>query len=213
MKRILILLIVVVAFFACNDDNYLRDGGISDPNVNMSTFDFLKSHPELDTLALLIERGGFVDDVNGTSTLFAPNNKSINNYVNAILSQLRQEDPNAEYTVDSIPVDTLKKYLGGYIFADIIRREDLNEEGKIYKAIDGEERKVSLEIISTYNNWLSTPAELVYFTFKNGEWDDLDVPGDRSDDKVVVRTSNIHTINGMVHVLQGNHTLFNYKTY
>jgi hypothetical protein len=178
----------------------------------MTTYDFLKSHPELDTLALLIERGGFVDAVNATSTLFAANNSSINKYVNTILAELRQDDPNAEFTVDSIPVDTLKKYLGGYIFGELITRDDLDEDGQIYDAIDGEERKVSLELISTYNNWLSTPADIVYFTFKNEEWDDLDVPGDVPDDKVTVRTSNILTTNGVVHVLQGNHTLFNYKT-
>jgi hypothetical protein len=211
MKRIFIILAVVLGLYAC-DDEYLNDGGISDAHVNMTTYDFLKSHPELDTLALLIERGGFVDAVNATSTLFATNNSSINKYVNTILAELRQDDPNAEFTVDSIPVDTLKKYLGGYIFGELITRDDLNEDGQIYDAIDGEERKVSLELISTYNNWLSTPADIVYFTFKNEEWDDLDIPGDVPDDKVTVRTSNILTTNGVVHVLQGNHTLFNYKT-
>jgi len=211
MKRIFILLAVVIGVYACDND-YLNDGGVSDPHVDMSTYDFLKSHPELDTLALLIERGGFVDAVNASSTLFAPNNNSINHYVNTVLAQLRQEDPNAEFTVDSIPVDTLQKYLGGYIFNELITRDDLDEEGQIYTAIDGEERKVSLEITSAYNNWLSKPAELVYYTFKNGDWDDLDVPGDEPDDKVTVRTSNILTTNGVVHVLQGNHTLFNYKT-
>ena len=211
MKRIFIFLAVVIAFYACNND-YLDDGGISDPNVDMTTFDFLKSHPELDTLALLIEKGGFKDAVNGPVTLFAPNNHSVNNYVNAVLSDLRQIDPNAQFTVDSIPVDTIQKYMGAYIFDGLITRDDLDEEGQIYISLNGEERKLSLEPISTYNNWLSTPAEIVYYTVKVGEWDDLDIPGDPTDDKVTVRTSNIHTTNGIVHVLQGGYTLFNYKS-
>ncbi len=212
MKRILILLAVVFALFACESDDYLNDGGVSDPNVDMTTYDFLKSHPELDTLALIIEKGGFIDAVNSSSTVFAPNNLSIKHYVETILAELREDDAEAEFTVDDIPVDTLKKYLPGYIFDGVIRRDDLTADGVIYTAIDGSERKLSLEVISTYDNQLSQSAEIVYYTFKNGDWDDLEIPGDIPDDAITVRTSNIQSTNGVVHVLQGNHRLFNYKT-
>ncbi len=212
MKRILILLAVVFALFACESDDYLNDGGGSDPNVDMTTYDFLKSHPELDTLALIIEKGGFIDAVNSSSTVFAPNNLSIKYYVETILAELREDDAEAEFTVDDIPVDTLKKYLPGYIFDGVIRRDDLTAEGDIYTAIDGSERKLSLEEISTYDNQLSQSAEIVYYTFKNGDWDELEIPGDIQDDAITVRTSNIQSTNGVVHVLQGGHTLFNYKT-
>ncbi|MCG8311376.1 MAG: fasciclin domain-containing protein [Cytophagales bacterium] len=210
MKKILLIIAVGLGIISCEQDDYLVDGGLSDGHVRTTTFDFLKSHDQLDTLALLIERGGFVEEVNGVSTLFAPNDLSIKNYVNKVLAEMRQIDPEAEFTVDDIPVDTLTKYLGGYIFTDRIRREDMVKEGRIYSAINGEERRLSLEPTQEYTDQLSEYPEYVYYTYKGGsDWDDWNNITD--DTKIVVRTSNLISTNGIIHVLQGSHTLFNYK--
>lgn len=210
MKQIIIILTLIMTLASCERETYLIDGGLSDPNVGTTTMNFLKSHPQLDTLALLLEKAGFDEDANGAVTLFAPNNLSIRNYVNAVLSQMREIDPLAVYTVNDIPVDTLTKYLGAYIIPSEIRREDMTKEGAIYTAIDGSERRISLEpSLTDYANNLSDPPKYVYYTYKVGtDWDAWD---DHNDDmKVPVRTSNLISTNGVIHVLQGTHILFNY---
>ena len=212
MKKIIIILTAVVVLYSCDKDgNYLIDGGISSPVVGTTTMEFFKSHSQLDTLAILIEKAGMTDLVNGNNTIFAPNNLSIKNYVNAVLADMREIDPQAEYTVNDIPLDTLTKYMGGYIFPGKIKRENMTkDQGKIYIAENGEERRISLEPTDQYNNELDSKPEYVYFTYKQGddwdEWDNID-----DDDKVVVKTSNLISTNGVIHVLQGNHTLFNFE--
>jgi len=212
MKKIIMILTVVVVLYSCDkDDNYLIDGGLSSQEVGITTMEFFKSHEQLDTLALLIERAGLTEVFNGNNTVFAPNNLSIKNYVNSRLEEIRRTDPQAEYTVNDIPLDTLTKYMGGYVFTDKIKREDMTkEQGEIYTALNGEEKRISLEPTAQYGGELDSRPEYVYFTYKQGDdWDDWDDIQD--DNKIVVKTSNLISTNGVIHVLQGGHTLFNYK--
>lgn len=211
MKKVILLIAVVLAFYSCDNDDYLVDGGISDANVGTTTFDFLESHPQLDTLAILLKKSGLDDDVNGATTIFAPCNQSITNYLNEVLKDLRKVDPLAEYTINDIPADTLTKYMGAYIFNEKITRDILDEEGKVNTALNGDERRLSLEPSLQYKDELSNPPEYVYYTYKVGnDWDPWNNISD--DKKVVVKTSNLISTNGVIHVLQGNHILFNYKS-
>lgn len=212
MKQLIFIIAIVFALTSCEKDAYLTDGGVSDSHVGTTTMAFLQSHSQLDTLAMLLTKAGFDDEVNGSSTLFAPNNLSIRNYVNEVLAEMRETDPTAEFTVNDIPVDTLTKYLGAYIIPQLIERKDMTKEGTIVTAVDGAERRVSLEpSVSSYSSQLSEPPEYVYYTYKEGaDWDDWDNQVD--DTKVIVRTSNLISTNGVIHVLQGDHTLFNYDS-
>lgn len=212
MKKIIIMIAVVFALFSCNNDNYLVDGGVSDGNVGTTTMEYIKSHPQLDTMAILLKRAGLAEEVNGATTLFVANNVSIRRYVNKVLAELRKEDPEAKYTIDDIPLDTLTKYMGAYVFPEVLERKDLVKEGVIYTALNGDERRLSLEPdLGSYSSQLSSPPEYVYYTIKGGDdWDDWKKITD--DTKVIVRTSNLITTNGVIHVLQGSHTLFNYTS-
>lgn len=209
MKQILFILAAMIALVSCEENDYLIDGGISDNHVGVSTMAFLRSHDQLDTLAMLIEKAGLDDEVDATSTLFAPNNLSIRLYVNRVLTEMRKIDPQAVFTVNDIPVDTLTKYMGAYIFGQKITREDMTQEGVIYTAVNGDLRRISLEPSSDYSSQLAIKPEYVYYTTKAGtDWDPWD---DHDDDyKVIVRTSNLISTNGVIHVLQGTHVLFNY---
>lgn len=211
MKHILIIAAVVFAMVSCTNDDYLIDGGISNGNVNMTTMAFLKSHYQLDTLALLIEKAGMEAQVNGATTLFAPNNLCIRNYVSAVLTYMRKTNPLATFTVNDIPKDTLTKYMGGYIFDGLIKREDMTQEGTILTSINGMQRMISLEPnTTTYASYTAAPVYFVYYTYKVGAtWDLWNVVVD--DIKISVKTSNLISTNGVIHVLQGSHTLFNYK--
>lgn len=212
MKKIILILVVVlgISITSCTQDDYLVDGGLSDGNVGVSTMEFLKSHYQLDTLAIMIERAGMADKVNGTSTLIAPNNLAIKSYVKRVLAEMQKIDPQAKFTFDDISVDTLHKYMGDYIFPEMIRREDMVKEGKIYTAINGTQRRISLEPTDQYSDQLSEFPEYVYYTYKVGAaWDEWDKIND--DIRVQVRTSNLISTNGVIHVLQGSHKLFNYS--
>jgi len=70
MKNTLILLMVLFSLYSCSNDDYLVDGGVADQHVGMSTYDFLKSNKQLDTLAILIERTGIIEVVHAKSTIF-----------------------------------------------------------------------------------------------------------------------------------------------
>ena len=56
--------------FACENDDYLIDGGVSSNEVGTSTFNYLQSHAELDTFAILLERAGLANDIDATTTVF-----------------------------------------------------------------------------------------------------------------------------------------------
>jgi hypothetical protein len=210
MKNKILILIILFNLYACSNNDYLIDGGIANSNVGMTTYDFLKSHKQLDTLALLINRAKMVDLVNAKSTtLFACNNLSIRNYVNTILAEKRKIDPTAKFTINDIPEAQLKLMLGGYIFDQVLDRSKLVKTGKIYKTYSGEERLLSLEPTEAYKDQLDKFPEYVYYTFKVGtSWDPTDKIVD--DKKTMVRTSDIISTNGVIHVLQGNHIFSNY---
>ena len=209
MKYISII-IVLFSLYSCSNDDYLIDGGLANPNIGMSTYDFLKSHKQLDTLALLIEKAGMIDEVNARSTtLFAPNNLSIKNYI----YYMRIVEENQNYGINDIPVEDLKEMLGGYIFDQSLDRSKLVKEGKIYIAHNGEERLLSLIPVEAYESQLDQFPEYVYYTFK-GEDDywgaNPNEDGNNDDVNTVVRTSNLISTNGVIHVLQGTHHFSNY---
>jgi hypothetical protein len=216
MKNTLLILIALFSLYSCSNDDYLVDGGVADQNLGMSTYDFLKSNKQLDTLAILIEKAKMIDVVNAKSTtLFATNNLSIRNYVSAILRQKRKIDAAATFTINDIPEADLKVMLGGYIFKEALDRSKLVKQGKVYTTFNGEERLLSLEPVEQYAGQLDNFPEYVFYTFKVGaNWDPTDAISNdvtEADRKTVVRTSNLLSTNGVIHVLQGNHIFSNYK--
>lgn len=205
MKYIYVL-IVLFSLTSCSNDDYLIDGGLANQNIGVSTYDFLKSNKQLDTLAILIQKAGMIDVVNAKSTtLFAPNNLSIKKYI----YYMKEIEENQNYGINDIPVANLKEMLGAYIFNESLDRSKLVKEGKVYTAHNGEERLLSLEPVEDYKDQLDQFPEYVYYTVKGGDdWDPTDAVDD--DVKTVVRTSNLISTNGVIHVLQGSHHFSNY---
>jgi hypothetical protein len=71
----------MVCLYACNQDDYLIDGGIASPYINKSTYDYLASNSLFDTLVIAIDKAGLKEEVNGEVTLFAVTNFTFKNYV------------------------------------------------------------------------------------------------------------------------------------
>src|SRR6218665_3132568 len=83
MKNSLFILILLtgIGFMSYSKDKYKNDGGPSNPKVNMTTYDYLKSNRLFDSLVKVIDRAGLKDIVNGDVTLFASTNYSVTDYV------------------------------------------------------------------------------------------------------------------------------------
>jgi hypothetical protein len=138
MKKInVFLLILVVGATSCKK-SYLDDGGKSNPNVNMTTYDFLKSDTLFADLVHLIDRAGLKETINGNITFFATTNYGVQDYLKAMKQRRAVElnDENITYTLDSIPLaylDSLKTYM----FDGKINRDQITLQGQLYNSLLG----------------------------------------------------------------------------
>lgn len=220
MKKIFssysLLLVLTLFLFSCKKD-YLNDGGTANPNVNMTTYDFLKSKPQFSSLVRLIERAGLKDAVNGSVTFFATTNYGVDQYLKAMknIRAIELNDENITYTLDSIPLwrlDSLKTY----IFDGKINREQMTIKGKYYPSqfgsITGAQFRITLYRVYQYTSYVDYVDYVVYSkvigTLDSDELDPKKIPESQVDKVADCQTSGIITTNGIVHVLNGYHTLF-----
>src|SRR4051812_14124917 len=118
MKKGIFIILMAITLYACKKD-YTIGGSTTDPHVNMTTYDYLKTNPLFDTLVLLIDKTGLKDEVNSSATFFAFTDYSITNYVKVKQEDLRVKiDPNYVYTFDSLDFVGLKDSLRAYMFKE-----------------------------------------------------------------------------------------------
>lgn len=221
MKRIYYLAVLLLALTACNNDDYLIDGGVSDPHVNMTTYDFLKSKTLFDTLVMAIDKAGLKEEVNRAATFYAPTNFSFKRYVDVQISymvdNLHLVDP--KFTFDSIAVETLRDSLQMYMFDRQLSRDSLDKEGTICASFIGKQMKVSNEPEKVYSEQLVDEVGYLYFINKKGKkfetYDETkglnghNKPNTaEADTRERIQTSGIISTTGIVHVLNNGHTLF-----
>jgi hypothetical protein len=218
MKCIYFIFCVATVFLiACDRDDYLIDGGVASPYVNMSTYDFLASRPLFDTLVIAIDKAGLKEVINGEVTLFAVTNFTFRNYVDEMTAKGRvvYNDPNYLYSFDSIPDQLFRDSLKMYIFPEKIQRKDLCKEGTLFTNLAGTQLKISLEPQKDdYKDEITVVPEYLYLTYKRGtDWDawDAEVTGTEKDSKERIQTSGLISTHGIIHVLSNSHTLFYYK--
>ena len=220
MKKLLgygsLLFLTVLLLASCRKE-YKTDGGRSKAEVNMTTFDFLKSKPQFSSLVRLIERAGLKDAVNGSSTFFATTNYGVDDYLKAMKNKraIELNDENITYTLDSIPLwrlDSLKTY----IFDGKINRDELTVKGKYYPSqfgpINNVQFRINLNRQFSYGDYVDYVDYVlyskVYGTLDEDEPDPKKIPEGLVDKSVYCQTSGIVTTNGVVHVLDGFHRLF-----
>lgn len=220
MKKIFgfysLLFLMTISLFSCKKD-YVTDGGRSKAEVNMTTFDFLKSDPQFSSLVRLIERAGLKDAVNGSSTFFATTNYGVDEYLLAMKNKraIELNDENIIYTLDSIPLwrlDSLKTY----IFDGKINREQMTLKGKYYPSnfgpIGSVQFRINLNRQFAYTDYVDYVEYVVfskvYGTLDEDEPDPKLIPEGMVDKAVYCQTSGIITTNGVLHVLNGFHRLF-----
>lgn len=220
MKHIFYLIVFALTFTACNNDDYLKDGGVASPYVNMTTYDYLRSNRLFDTLVMAIDKAGLKDVVNGDITFYVPTDFSIHNYVTAVQAYRRGGgdgyDETAVYTFDSIPAQILRDSLQMYMFNGKITRDDMKKDGDIYTSLIGLEAKLSKEPEKLFTDILVDPVDILYFIRKKGKkfesYDEKDnVATNEKDMRVRVQTSGLISTTGIIHVLNNAHVLFFYQ--
>lgn len=220
MKKLtsnLIMMICAIAIFSSCKKDYKSGGRVSDPHVNMTTYDYLNSKPQFSSFVKLINRAGLKDVINGNVTLFATTNYGVDEYLKAMKNKraIELNDENITYTLDSIPLwrlDSLKTY----IFDGNLNRDQLTTKGKYYPSkfgtIPDVQFRINLDRIYQYTNYVDYVDYVMYSkvigTLDEDEADPSSIPDDQVDKVAYIQTSGIITTNGIVHVLEGYHRLF-----
>lgn len=212
------LSLILLALTACKKNDYKRDGGPSDPNVNLSTYDYLKSNRNFDSLVKVIDRAGLKDAVNGNVTFFATTNYGIAEYVKAKKNQkaIQIGMENFDFGIKDIPVKELNDSLKTYLFAGKINRDQMTVGGKLYTSLLGTipnvQYLIKLRRSYEYTQYLNYVDYVTYTkvigTRDDQETDQSAIPDSQKDKAADCQTSGIITTNGIVHVLNGYHRLF-----
>ncbi|SEW49750.1 hypothetical protein [Chitinophaga arvensicola] len=209
--------LLAVALFSCKKD-YTIGGSVHDPHVNMTTYDYLKTNPLFDTVVLLIDKTGLKEEVNATGTFFSITDYDIDNYIIQRQEQERtiRVDPNYKFTFDSLDFRLMKDSLRAYLFKDLITLDKATKTGKLYKSNDGELRLVQGIPNTAYTDGSVFTQYPVYLYLtklvaKPGHpvpTTDADLAGTIPEQylQAVCQTTGILTTNGILHVLNNNHT-------
>ncbi|MEI5985029.1 MULTISPECIES: fasciclin domain-containing protein [Sphingobacterium] len=226
-NNILYFVLIIGTFIlsqGCKKDDYRIGGDVHDPNIRMSTYDYLKSNKYglFDTLLMLVDKAGIKDKINQQGvTFFAPTDFAIKNYVNSRTLAIQKIDPFKKWTVDSIMKYELPRFadsLDVYFVKESLPNVNLTMEGKIYKNQKNKEVVVSYEETRDpnlgYNPNSSIIPRVVYYTYlyqtlsPGFDVKEIAYPvGVRT----LVQTSNAQTTTGTLHVLNNSHTLFYYR--
>lgn len=220
MKNSLFILILFtsIGFMSCTKDGYKNDGGPSNPKVNMTTYDYLKSNRLFDSLVKVIDRAGLKDVINGDVTLFASTNYSAVPYVEykKFRRDLAIGNENLPFSIDSIPAVELSDSMKMYIFPGKINREQMTVAGQLYDGLGGAvpdiKYMIKLRRTQDYSGYVDH-VDYVTFTkvIKTRDDKELDpslIPDTEKDKDITCQTSGIITTTGIVHVLGNTRRLF-----
>ncbi len=229
-KRLLIIPVFLIAlvFISCSKDKHIIGGDRNETNeVNMSTFDFLKSFEATTQTARLIERAGLINEVNGDVTVIAPSNYAVNRFLRRKTNRLLRLDPAAQaMTVEDIPEAELEQ-LRMYIVDGSFLSTDLTPEGILLPTHrNGDSLRLSLVEATAepgaawdgggqpgqgyqYSNFMQSRPKKVTVHFKRGaNWEmsgatrtAMGMDNPECDQVYKMYISDVKTTNGVVHVI------------
>jgi hypothetical protein len=203
MKNLLFAVILLGFIFpSCNDD-YYADGGLADGKLNMTTYDFIKSRPDMfEKLIWIIDQNNLKETINKEgSTFFPPKDESIVAYLERKQLESVQLDK-----LPQVEIDTLGMTLEMYMFPYVIMRDDLSPKMKEYVSISDHLMGITLKI-EPYNEIPGFGPSTVILSgplrFNPGS-----SQGIRANAEVA--TSNLESANGAIHVLRHTGHIFGF---
>ncbi|ULQ55501.1 fasciclin domain-containing protein [Flavihumibacter rivuli] len=221
-NTIIIMVLAAVTFVSCKRDEYFIGGSTHSAKVDMTTYDYLKSHPQglFDTLLLLVDKAGVKEKINKPGiTFFAPTDYAVNSYLSKRVKEEQNIDPFRQWTIDSMIKYELPKFadsIDTYIIAEELGYDKLTKNGKKYNTMHpGTQSVVSYEETRDpslgYNPNVSTIPRIVYYTLL---FEDIpppivapEIPSEQGK-RERVQTSGIQSNTGTIMVLNNAHSLF-----
>jgi hypothetical protein len=202
----------LVASCKKQSEYFVDGGGTHNPQVNVTTYDYLKTNPLFDSTLLLIDRAGLKDAVNATdATFFAPTDYSIAAWLTKIRGLILNtygQDSARKFSLNTFSNAQLRDSLSQYIIPKRVQREDLALTDQAYAtALPGDTKIVYLREVNEYIGSVTTKPRYVYLVEVFGDRDipGVVVPAEETDIEVRCQTSGILTTNGVLHVLNNQH--------
>lgn len=212
MRKLLLLAgMLFLLLSACKKDDYYKDGGLADPFYKGSIYDYLKNNPYLfDTVAYVIERAGLKETLqNDSVTFFSPTDDAIKGAMDD-LNSYRYYNVEDSVHLEDIDPAVWKRFLGMYIIKgkylakDFARVDPVNVyayPGINYVMSTGYILNIGL-VYQNYNGVEAVGARIIRVA---------DITYDPSNyannPSVLVATSDIQPVNGVLHVMNIKHIL------
>ncbi|MFY0254534.1 fasciclin domain-containing protein [Chitinophaga sp. 30R24] len=209
LQIVMVLLCTGLLFTACKKDYYV-DSGLANLYYNGTIYDYLAKNPFLfDTMAYIVEKAGLKETLQKDSvTFFCPTDQSIRGVMNQ-LNAYRYSMVEDSVHLEDIPGEVwrlfLQRYLlkGKYLAKRFARIDPVNVyayPGINYVMDNGYIMNIGL-IYQDYNGVEAVGARILRLTditydpqtFSNNPY-------------VIVATSDIQPVNGILHVLNIEHT-------
>jgi hypothetical protein len=211
MKLIIAIALVSGMFISGCSKDYYADGGTLDPEktsaLGMSTMDYLKSRPDVfDTLTTLITLTGLEAAVNmNGSTFFAPKDYSIYNFFKLVFPDPEKRPKTFSELTDE-EMEAIAKILKNYIIpGKQIVRDELNKTYSYDTTYGGTKARFNI-VQDDYLGNVNMGAKYINFGL------DLGVPGVFEFYLPVrVETADLHSTNGIVHVLAADSHIFGFN--
>lgn len=215
---LLLAVTVLTGLAACQKEkDYYLDSGLANPYFKGTVVDYMNAKPfYFDSLSLVAKLAG-MDSIltNDTVTFFAPTDRSILRLIKRTNNELYSLRYDTIKTLQDVPATIWRKYLSRYIFHGINKLKD-------YPQID-------YDLVLTYPgqgylSWDGTPMNIgVVYHDDNGVKyvgyrqlslayiPDVSNPVIGTWIIAFVASCNILTDNGVVHVLNDEHTYFGFS--
>ncbi|HVI48118.1 MAG TPA: fasciclin domain-containing protein [Chitinophaga sp.] len=209
-KLLTICCILLLAMTACKKD-YYKDGGLAEARYNGSIYDYLVKNPYLfDTVAYVVEKAGLKKMLmEDTVTFFSPTDDAIRDAMNE-LNNYRYLTAEDSVHLDDIDPAVWRRFLSLYIlrgkyqakrFARIDPKNVYAYPGINYVMESGYILNIGL-IYQDYNGVEAVGARIIRVT--DITYDPANFTNNPS---VIVATSDIQPLNGVLHVFNIRHTL------
>ncbi|MBS1752127.1 MAG: fasciclin domain-containing protein [Bacteroidetes bacterium] len=211
MKLIIAIALAGMVFTSGCSKDYYADGGIQDidkiQTLGVSTMDYLKSRPDVfDTLTTLITMAGLESAVNANgSTFLAPKDYSIRNYF-----ILKYPDPEKRpKTFDDITeeeMEIITANLKNYIIpGKEILRSSLATTYSYDTTYKGTKARFNI-VQDDYLGNVNMGAKYIIFSLNKGNPGGAEIY-----QSVQVETADLHSTNGVVHVLAADSHIFGFN--
>lgn len=209
MTSMAVALLAAVLIMACEEDDYLTDGGVHSAETEFTTYDYLAHHKyhSFDTLLLLIDHFGLKEEVNNAGTFFACTDYAIMNFLQLKIDSVQDINENNTYTLDDMMDDITADSIRQYILADKVTLDGASTAGDEYTTGGGTNMTVKkvLQTDASYYTWSSEPVYFLYF---------IKFPDEELSNNESCQTTGILTQSGtgtVLHALSNNHVFVRFE--